>query len=194
MNKILTHISVISGFVAAFNLIMYGYSSSLSSEGELFAQQRSSISIEQANALPLTTAEGNQVKVIVNYNIGDESLLGQRINAIMGIYDRDTGSLIKLSSFPNGFIINNTEGTTQLATTLTELNIQNISAIVTLTNAEKSEKYSNDVRADLNLRTILPTALPPLHENLLPLPSEQGVGENQEDPLSSEEFNSEEEE
>jgi hypothetical protein len=194
MNKILTHISVISGFVAAFNLIMYGYSSSVSSEGELFAQQRGSISIEQANALPLTTAEGNQVKVIVNYNIGDESLLGQRINAIMGIYDRDTGSLIKLSSFPNGFIINNTEGTTQLATTLTELNIQNISAIVTLTNAEKSEKYSNDVRADLNLRTILPTALPPLQENLLPLPSEQGVGGNQEDPPSSEEFNSEEEE
>jgi hypothetical protein len=164
MNKILTHLSVISGFVAAFNLIMYGYSSSISSEGELFAQQRGSISIEQANALPLTTAEGNQVKVIVNYNIGDESLLGQRINAIMGIYDRDTGSLIKLSSFPNGFIINNTEGTTQLATTLTELNIQNISAIVTLTNAEKSEKYSNDVRADLNLRTILPTALPPLQD------------------------------
>jgi hypothetical protein len=194
MSKILTHLSVISGFVAAFNLIMYGYSSSISSEGELFAQQRGSISIEQANALPLTTAEGNQVKVIVNYNIGDESLLGQRINAIMGIYDRDTGSLIKLSSFPNGFIINNTEGTTQLATTLTELNIQNISAIVTLTNAEKSEKYSNDVRADLNLRTILPTALPPLQENLLPLPSEQGVGGNQENPPSSEEFNSEEEE
>jgi hypothetical protein len=47
-------------------------------------------------------------------------------------------SLLKLSSFPNGFIINNTEGITQLATTLTDLNIKNISAIITLTNAEKS--------------------------------------------------------
>jgi hypothetical protein len=84
--------------------------------------------------------------------------------------------LLKLSSFPNGFIINNTEGITQLATTLTDLNIKNISAIITLTNAEKSEKYSNDVRADLNLRTILPTTLPSLQENispLSPLPSEQ---------------------
>lgn len=77
-------------------------------------------SVDRAVALPLTTAEGNQVKVIVNYDIEDESLIGQRVNAIMGIYDRQTGSLIKLSSFPNGFILNNTEGTTQLATTLTE--------------------------------------------------------------------------
>jgi hypothetical protein len=54
---------------------------------------------EQASALPLTTAEGNQVNVIINYGIGDESLLGQRINAIMGIYDREKSSLVKLSSF-----------------------------------------------------------------------------------------------
>jgi hypothetical protein len=36
--------------------------------------------------------------------------------------------------------------------------------------------YSNDVRADLNLRTILPTTLPSLQENISPLsslPSEQ---------------------
>jgi hypothetical protein len=78
----------------------------------------------------------------------------------MGIYDRQTGSLIKLSSFPNGFILNNTKGTTQLATTLTDNVLQNVSAIVTLTNADKSEKYTNDARADLNLRTILPTTLP----------------------------------
>jgi hypothetical protein len=125
--------------------------------------------------------------------MGDKSVVGQRINAIMGIYDRETGSLLKLSSFPNGFIINNTEGTTQLATTLTDLNIKNISAIITLTNAEKSEKYSNDVRADLNLRTILPTTLPSLQENISPLPSEQSDEEEQENIPSNDEFNSEEE-
>ena len=92
----------------------------------------------------------------MDYDIKDLSLLGQRVNAIMGIYDRQNGTLIKLSSFPNGFILNNTKGTIQLATTLTEPKIQNISAIVTFTNADKSEKYTNDVRADLDLRTILP--------------------------------------
>ena len=134
------------------------------SGGELFAQQRGTISIDQAVALPLTTAEGNQVKVVVNYDIKDRSLVGQRLNAIMGIYDRQNGTLIKLSSFPNGFILNNTNGTTQLATT--DPKIQNISAIVTLTNSDKTEKYTNDVRADLDLRTILPTTLPPLLENI----------------------------
>ena len=192
MNKTLSHLSVITGSIVVLNLIIYSYFSS-SLERDLFAQTRGTISINQANALPLTTTEGNQVKVIINYSMGDKSVVGQRINAIMGIYDRETGSLLKLSSFPNGFIINNTEGTTQLATTLIDLNIKNISAIITLTNAEKSEKYSNDVRADLNLRTILPTALPSLQENISPLPSEQSDEEEQKNIPSNDEFNSEEE-
>ena len=136
--------------------------------------------MDRAVALPLTTAEGNQVKVIVNYDIEDESLIGQRVNAIMGIYDRQTGSLIKLSSFPNGFILNNTEGTTQLATTLTDNIFQNISAVVTLTNADKSEKYTNDVRADLELRTILPTTLPPLLQDAPAAESEDSTEEEEE--------------
>ncbi|MGC1134567.1 MAG: hypothetical protein WA941_17195, partial [Nitrososphaeraceae archaeon] len=108
----------------------------------MLAQNRGTISIDRAVVLPLTTAEGNQVKVGVNYNIQDQSILGQRINAIMGIYDRQNGSLIKLSSFTNGFILNNTNGTTQLASTLTDPKIHNISAIVTLTSIDKSEKYT----------------------------------------------------
>ena len=91
-----------------------------------------------------------------------DSFLGERINAVMGIYDRQNGSLIKLSSFPNGIVLNNTEGTIQLMSTLSDPKIQNISTIVTLTNAEKSEKYSNDVRSNLDLRSILPTSLPAL--------------------------------
>ena len=153
---------------------------------ELHAQQRGTISVERAAALPLTTAEGNQVKVLVKYNIGDSSLIGQRVNAIMGIYDRQTGSLIKLSSFPNGFILNNTEGTTQLATTLTDNILQNISAVVTLTNADKSEKYTNDVRADLDLRTILPTTLPPLLD-VQTSSLEEGTEEQEGSPSDSEE-------
>ena len=95
------------------------------------------------------------MKLIIYYSIGDESIVGQRVNAIIGIYDSINGTLIKLSSFPDGFILNNT-GTIQLASTLTDPKIQNISTIITLTNAEKSEKYSNDVRSDLDLRAILP--------------------------------------
>jgi hypothetical protein len=127
---------------------------------DLLAQQRGNISITQSTALPLVNTEGNQVKLIINYSIGDESIVGQRINAQMGIYDRINGTLIKLSSFPDGFILNNTAGTIQMASTLTDPKIQNISTIVTLTNAEKTEKYSNDARSDLDFRSILPTSLP----------------------------------
>jgi len=95
----------------------------------------------------------------------------------MGIYDRQNGSLIKLSSFTNGFILNNTNGTTQLATTLTDPKIQNISAIVTLTSIDKSEKYTNDVRADLDLKTILPATLPSLLEDI---PDSEPEGNNAE--------------
>ena len=103
----------------------------------------------------------------------------------MGIYDRNNGSLIKLSSFPNGFSVNNTEGTTQLATSLTDPVIQNISAIVTLTSADKSEKYSNDVRADLDLKTILPTTLPPLLEDILPSQTEESTEEDEDSSSSN---------
>jgi hypothetical protein len=144
----------------------------LSSPVDLFAQQRGNISVTQATALPLVNTEGNQVKLIINYSMGDESIVGQRINAQMGIYDRINGTLIKLSSFPDGFILNNTAGTIQLVSTLTDPKIQNISTIVTLTNAEKTEKYSNDARSDLDLRSILPTSLPvpTLNETLAPPP------------------------
>jgi hypothetical protein len=106
----------------------------------------------------------------------------------MGIYDRINGTLIKLSSFPEGFILNNTAGTIQLASTLTDPKIQNISTIVTLTNADKSEKYSNDIRSDLDLSAILPVSLPGLALNgtsgpQLPL-SSLNTNENQEETSS----------
>jgi hypothetical protein len=129
------------------------------------------ISVNQATALPLVNAEGNQVKVVLNYSIRDESIVEQKINAVMGIYDRVNGTLIKLSSFPDGLVLNNPLGTIQLASTLTYPKIQNISTIVTLTNAQKTEKYSNDVRSDLS--TILPTSLQglALGETSVPPPS-----------------------
>jgi hypothetical protein len=165
MNKFVDNKTVITSFLV-LALIYFPLSSAV----DLFAQQRGNISVTQATALPLVNAEGNQVKLIINYSIGDESIVGQRINAQMGIYDRINGTLIKLSSFPDGFMLNNTAGTIQLASTLTDPKLQNISTIVTLTNEEKTEKYSNDVRSDLDLSAVLPTSLPALNETLPPAP------------------------
>ena len=71
--------------------------------------------------------------------MNDESLLGQRINSIMDIHDQQAGSLVNLLSHPNEFILDNTEETTQLATTLTDDALQVISVIVTFINADTSE-------------------------------------------------------
>jgi hypothetical protein len=161
MIKFIDNRPIITGFLALTNVLVALIYLSIFSEIELYAQQQNTISIVRATALPLVNTEGNQVKVVLNYSVG-ESFLGERINAVMGIYDRQNGSLIKLSSFPNGFVLNDTEGTIQLTSTLTDPKIQNISTIVTLTNAEKSEKYSNDIRSDLDLRSILPSSLPAL--------------------------------
>jgi hypothetical protein len=165
MNKFVDNKTVITSFLV-LALIYFPLSSAV----DLFAQQRGNISVTQATALPLVNAEGNQVKLIINYSMGDESIVGQRINAQMGIYDRINGTLIKLSSFPDGFILNNTAGTIQLASTLIDPKLQNISTIVTLTNEEKTEKYSNDVRSDLDLSAVLPATLPALNETLPPPP------------------------
>jgi hypothetical protein len=83
-------------FVIAASLTIISFLLIVSGE-EIFAQQRGTISVDRAMALPLTTAEGNQVKVRINYSIGDESLVGQRVNAIMGIYDRLNGYYIHIT-------------------------------------------------------------------------------------------------
>jgi hypothetical protein len=108
----------------------------------------------------------------------------------MGIYDRINGTLIKLSSFPDGIILNNKAGTIQMASTLSDPAIQNISTMVTLTNEDKTEKYSNEVRSDLDLRAILPTSLSELtldETSAAPPPSPPPSPNSAEDDSNSDE-------
>jgi len=75
-----------------------------------------------------------------------------------------------------------------MATTLADDIQQNLWALVTLTNGERSEKYTNNVRADLNIRIIPPTTLPQLQAQ-----TEEDTSRDEEDNTSSAEHNSEEE-
>lgn len=115
------------------------------------------ISLNDFYMLPLTTGEGNRLKVVVSYNIYDPSLIGKRIKAVMGVYSSN-GSLVKISSFPDGFVANNTEGTTQLATTLDE-NLKNVTAIITYTDVNKTQKISQAINLNAALESILPVKL-----------------------------------
>src|SRR6266487_400041 len=112
--------------------------------------------LSYAHFLPLTgNNQSNQVKVVVNYSVTDPSIINQNMNAIMRVYTPDR-TLIRTSSFSNGFIINSTSGQTQLATTLTNNTVKNVKADVIFTDAEKNANFSNQLNVNLNLGQKIP--------------------------------------
>jgi hypothetical protein len=110
--------------------------------------QEISISLDNALFIPLS-AGGNQVNVLVNYTVNDPSLLNQEINSVMKVYMTNT-TLIKTSSSPDGFIVNQT-GSQRHATTITDSKVQNVIAVIQFTDLAKTEPLSNPLRVDLTL-------------------------------------------
>jgi hypothetical protein len=110
-----------------------------------------------AHFLPLTgNNQSHQVKVVVNYSVTEPSVvINQNMNAIMRVYSSN-GTLIKISSFPKGFIIKSTSGQTQLATTLTDSTIKKVKVDVVFTDAAKTANFSNPLSTDLNLGQKIP--------------------------------------
>jgi hypothetical protein len=125
------------------------------------------LSLDNSTFSPLTTGTGNQVRVLANYNIQNSSIIGQTINAVMKLYTLN-GTLIKSSSYPSGFVAQNTNGTAELKTTITAPTIQSAIANITLTNAAKTEVISNEISTTMNLQgassTTNTTAITPQQE------------------------------
>jgi hypothetical protein len=109
------------------------------------------LSLDNSTFSPLTTGTGNQIRVLANYNIQNSSIVGQTINAVMKLYALN-GTLIKSSSYPSGFIAQNTNGTAELKTTIEDPTIQSAIANITLTNAAKTEVISNEISTTINLQ------------------------------------------
>jgi hypothetical protein len=64
------------------------------------------IALSSAQFMPLTNPIYNQLKVIVQYKTNDASLLNTKANGLR-VFSLD-GTIIKTSSFPNGFLLNQT--------------------------------------------------------------------------------------
>jgi hypothetical protein len=99
---------------------------------------------------PISNSPGNQVKLLLDYNVTESSILDNPINAIMEVYAANQ-SLIRTSSLPHPLNITSSEGTIQLATTLNDHNLKNITAVALLTDDEKAIPISNVLEARLNL-------------------------------------------
>jgi hypothetical protein len=109
------------------------------------------LSLNNSTFTPLTVGQGNQVKVLINYNVQNSSIDGQTINAVMKLYTSN-GTLIKTSSYPSGFKAVNTNGTAELKSTVDDSTVKSAIANITLTNAAKTEALSNKISTTVNLQ------------------------------------------
>ena len=99
---------------------------------------------------PLSNSPGNQVKLLLDYNVTESSLIDNPINAILHVYATNQ-SLVRTSSLPHPLTLTTSEGTIQLATTLSDHNLKNITAVALLTDDEKAIPVSNVLEARLSL-------------------------------------------
>ena len=138
-------------FKIAISLLMIGGLVLVGSQGLLYANhgQEIVISVNNAHFTSISGSGSHQVKVVTNYSVSNSSMVGQKINAVMKVYSPN-GTLLKTSSFPSGFTVNKT-GTQQLLTNLLNSTAQNITAVTTFTNLDKTLAMSNPLKISLNL-------------------------------------------
>jgi hypothetical protein len=109
------------------------------------------LKVGYAHFISMPTSTNNkerQIKVIVNYTAAASTpTINKTINAVMKVY-APNGTLIKTSSFPNGFVVKHS-GTAQLATAIKDNRIQQLTAVVQFMSKDKLQPLSNSVMVKL---------------------------------------------
>jgi mannitol/fructose-specific phosphotransferase system IIA component len=80
-------------------------------------------------------------------------LNNKTINAVMKVYSIN-GTLLKTSSYPQGFNYNNTESI-KLATNIADKSIETVTAVIQLTNLEKTQSLSDPLTIKLGLGQVI---------------------------------------
>jgi hypothetical protein len=112
--------------------------------------QEITLTLHNSSFGPLTSGAGNQLGVFANYKVNDNSIVGQKINAVMEVYAAN-GTLIRTSSYPDGFIAQGSGGVEGLETTINDPTVQSATANVTFRNLDKTGVLSNVLRVNLDL-------------------------------------------
>ena len=109
------------------------------------------LKVGYAHFVSMPTSTNNkerQIKVIVNYTAAASTpTINKTINAVMKVY-APNGTLIKTSSFPNGLVLKHS-GTAQLATTIKDNRIQQLTVVVQFMTKDKLQPLSNSVMVKL---------------------------------------------
>jgi hypothetical protein len=112
--------------------------------------QEVTLTLHNSSFGSLTSGGGDQVSVFANYKLNDNSIAGQAINAVMEVY-APNGTLIRTSSYPDGFTPLSSGGVEGLETTIRDPAVQSVTTNVTFRSLDKSAVLSNDLRVSLNL-------------------------------------------
>ena len=99
--------------------------------------------------------QDNQVKVLLKSltTANATGLNNKTINAVMKVYSIN-GTLLKTSSYPQGFNYNNTESI-KLATNIADKSIETVTAVLQLTNLEKTQSLSDPLTIKLGLGQVI---------------------------------------
>jgi hypothetical protein len=103
---------------------------------------------------PLSDSPGNQVKMLLGYSVQNSStLLNDSVNAVMEVYASNQ-TMLRTSSLPKPIVLDNPEGTIQLATTFDDPSLQNVTVRTLLTDSQKILPLSKPIEASLGLGEI----------------------------------------
>ncbi|MGH9987560.1 MAG: hypothetical protein ACRD8W_26755 [Nitrososphaeraceae archaeon] len=116
------------------------------------------LSLDRAHYIPLSPlsdSPGNQVKMLLDYSVQDPSALAEdTVSALMEVY-AENQTLLRTSSLPEPIVLNDSEGSIQLATTFDDPTLQNITARALLTDGQKINSLSDPIEASLGLGELI---------------------------------------
>ena len=117
----------------------------------VMAQNGNDISISLENASYVqSNSTASKLNVLVNYDVENKTLQDERINGVMKVY-ASNGTLVKYSSFPDGFLANET-GVVEFKTTLKDPNLTDIAVNVTMFDIGKKNVLSNTITSESSLQ------------------------------------------
>jgi hypothetical protein len=99
--------------------------------------------------VPLTSTNINQLKVDINYQTNDPTLVNTIMFGVMKVYSTD-GILIKTSTIPNGYVLGQV-GPMHFTNSFDNETIQAVKAEIAMTDTLHAEKISNTLRVSASL-------------------------------------------
>ena len=125
------------------------YAQAPQQEDSLSSENRIIINLNSVTFAPLTYTDNNQLKVLVDYQTNDPSLVNTHMDGTMKVYNPDE-TLLKTSSIQKGSVLGES-GVVQFATSFTDKTIQDVKVELALTDALHEEKISNTLKINTSL-------------------------------------------